>query len=138
MKLPTTLYTTRDTVARQGYTVPAGSGIHVTAELKRSYRGVWGSMHGSYTVTLPKGAFTKTPPSGTVATHVASADPEAASKPYLHSTSYIVEDRRPEQRRYSHAGSGDLPFVRRLSLALIAQGRQTQILKQDVMRCVIT
>lgn len=55
-------HTTRDVLSRQGMTVPQGSRIHVTKVLKRSYRGVWSSMWGSYTVTVPKAACRRASP----------------------------------------------------------------------------
>jgi len=34
--------------------IPRQSGIYVEKELKKSYRGTWSSMFGSYKVTVPK------------------------------------------------------------------------------------
>lgn len=34
--------------------LPKGATIYVKKELKRSYKGVWCSAMGSYTVTVPK------------------------------------------------------------------------------------
>jgi hypothetical protein len=34
--------------------IPRQSGIYVEKELKKSYRGTWSSMFGSYEVTVPK------------------------------------------------------------------------------------
>lgn len=55
MKTPFLVYTRRAVLSHQ-INVPEGSGIHVSKVLKRSYRGIWASMMGSYTVTVPKDA----------------------------------------------------------------------------------
>ncbi len=34
--------------------LPKGSGIYVTKELKKHYKGLWSSMFGSYEVKVPK------------------------------------------------------------------------------------
>ena len=44
----------RDTVSRQNYSIQKGSVIQNVREFKRSYRGIYCSMFGSYFVTIPK------------------------------------------------------------------------------------
>jgi hypothetical protein len=39
--------------------IPAGSGIYIEKENKKSFRGTWSSMMGTYTVTIPKTHFEK-------------------------------------------------------------------------------
>ena len=40
-------------------TIPPGSSISIIKENKKSYRGYWSSMYGTYTVTIPKTHFEK-------------------------------------------------------------------------------
>ena len=46
--------TIKECACRQGYFLPAGTVIQNVKALKYSYRGVWSSMYGTYTLNVSK------------------------------------------------------------------------------------